>query len=94
MTSRRYPADLSAQLSVPRRAPAPEVPAERDLVVEEVTTGFCGAVIRCEKGPGGQTVTLADRRGRTRTFPLGPGFHLDGKPVVLVRPLPRPGAGS
>ena len=93
MTSRRYPADLSAHLSA-RRAPAPELPAERDLVVEEVMTGFCGAVIRCEKVPGGETVTLEDRRGRTRTFPLGPGFHLDGKAVVLVRPQPPPGVGS
>jgi hypothetical protein len=85
MTSRRYSADLSADLSA-RRAPAPELPAERDLVVEEVVTGFCGAVLRWEKGPGGETVTLQDRRGRNRTFPLGPGFHLDGKAVVLVRP--------
>ena len=82
MTGRRYSPDLSPSPTVP----APELPAEQQLVVEEVTTGFCGAVVRCEKLPGGETVTLEDRRGRTRTFPLGPGFHVDGKAVVLVRP--------
>ena len=25
----------------------------RDLVVEDAETGFCGAVVRCEKMPGG-----------------------------------------
>jgi hypothetical protein len=71
----------------PRRE-LPEVEAERDLVVEEVVTGFCGAVIRCEKTPGGPTVTLEDRFGKHRVFPLGPGFLVDGEPVVLVRPRP------
>ncbi|MGZ4638500.1 MAG: DUF3097 family protein, partial [Actinomycetes bacterium] len=65
----------------------PEVGAERDLVVEDAETGFCGAVVRCEKVPGGATVTLEDRRGKVRAFPLGPGFLLDGQPVTLVRPV-------
>jgi hypothetical protein len=64
----------------------PELPAVRDLVVEDAETGFCGAVVRCEKVPGGATVTLEDRRGRLRAFPLGPGFLVDGSPVTLVRP--------
>jgi Protein of unknown function (DUF3097) len=64
----------------------PEVPAVRDLVVEDAETGFCGAVVRCEQMPGGATVTLEDRRGRLRAFPLGPGFLVDGSPVTLVRP--------
>jgi hypothetical protein len=64
----------------------PDVAAERDLVVEDAETGFCGAVVRTEKVPGGMTVTLEDRHGRLRAFPLGPGFLLEGKPVVLVRP--------
>jgi hypothetical protein len=66
----------------------PEVAAERELVVEDAETGFCGAVVRCEKVPGGLTVTLEDRHGRLRAFPLGPGFLVDGAPVVLVRPRP------
>jgi hypothetical protein len=31
-------------------------------------------------------VHLEDRRGRSKGFPLGPGFLLDGRPVVLTPP--------
>ncbi|MFE7133216.1 DUF3097 domain-containing protein [Streptomyces sp. NPDC057638] len=66
-----------------RTAAVPEVAAEPDLVVEEVATGFCGAVVGCEAG----TVTLEDRFGKHRVFPLEPrGFLLDGAVVTLVRP--------
>jgi Protein of unknown function (DUF3097) len=64
----------------------PEVPAEVDLVIELAEGGFCGAVVGTEKGPGGHLVTLEDRLGRRRMFPLGPGFLLEGKPVTLVAP--------
>ncbi len=59
------------------------------MVVEEVSTGFCGAVIRCEKTAQGPTVTLEDRFGKHRVFPMEPaGFLLEGRPVTLVRPGP------
>ncbi|GGR30704.1 DUF3097 domain-containing protein [Streptomyces roseolus] len=78
---RSYDADLTPPWK--KQAPAPEVPADPDLVVEEVATGFCGAVIRCEAG----TVTLEDRFGKHRVFPLEPrGFLLEGRVVTLVRP--------
>ncbi|MEV6328914.1 DUF3097 domain-containing protein [Streptomyces sp. NPDC051909] len=78
---RSYNPDLTPPWK--RSAPAPEVPADPDLVVEEVSTGFCGAVIRCEAG----TVTLEDRFGKHRVFPMEPrGFLLEGRPVTLVRP--------
>lgn len=65
------------------REPIPEVPAERDLVVEDAEGGFCGAVVACDK----QGVTLEDRFGRRRVFPLEPGaFLLEGRRVTLVRP--------
>jgi DUF3097, C-terminal domain/DUF3097, N-terminal domain len=68
-----------------RRANIPAIPAERGLVVEEAAGGFCGAVVDCEK----HVVTLEDRFGRQRVFPLGRGaFLLDGQPVTLVRPTP------
>jgi len=72
-----------------RRAEFPQVAAERGLVVEEAGGGFCGAVVDCEK----QAVTLEDRAGRQRVFPLSRGgFLLEGRPVTLVRPGPgRPG---
>jgi hypothetical protein len=86
MRSRRYDSDLTPPWKRPA-APAPEVPAERDLVVEEVTTGFCGAVVRCEKTAQGATVTLEDRFGKHRVFPMeARGFLLEGKAVTLVRP--------
>src|SRR5450631_272616 len=68
-----------------RRPEPPQVAAERGLVVEEAGGGFCGAVTACEK----DAVTLEDRFGRQRVFPLERGaFLLEGKPVTLVRPAP------
>ncbi|MEV8588604.1 DUF3097 domain-containing protein [Streptomyces sp. NPDC051180] len=78
---RSYDPDLTPSWKKPKAVP--EIPADPDLVVEEVTTGFCGAVIRCEAG----TVTLEDRFGKHRVFPLEPrGFLLEGRVVTLVRP--------
>lgn len=62
------------------------MPVARGLVVEEASTGFTGAVTRLEKTAGEIVVELEDRRGVLRSFPLGPGFMIDGKPVVLTRP--------
>ncbi|HEX5566309.1 MAG TPA: DUF3097 family protein, partial [Streptomyces sp.] len=87
MRSRQYGPDLTPPWK--RSRPVPEVPAEPDLVVEEVTTGFCGAVVRCERTAQGPAVTLEDRFGRHRVFPLEPrGFLLEGKVVTLVPPRP------
>ncbi|PFG43639.1 Protein of unknown function (DUF3097) [Isoptericola jiangsuensis] len=61
--------------------------AEAGLVVEEVQTGWVGAVVRVEKSGGVHLVVLEDRRGRTRSFPLGPGFWVDGQPVELTAPV-------
>ncbi|MEU2897663.1 DUF3097 domain-containing protein [Streptomyces sp. NPDC001273] len=83
---RQYSADLTPPWKKPQ-APVPEVTAEPGLVVEEPGTGFCGAVIRCEAG----TVTLEDRFGKHRVFPLEPrGFLLEGRVVTLVRPAAGP----
>jgi hypothetical protein len=71
----------------PRGRPAARrAPATPGLVVEEVTTGWVGAVVRTERSGGMRVVVLEDRHGRTRTFPLGPGFWVDGEPVELVAP--------
>jgi len=61
---------------------APTVDAERDLVVELPEDGFVGAVVGTEKN----LVTLEDRHGKRRVFPLGAGFLVDGAPVVLRAP--------
>ncbi|MBO8194271.1 DUF3097 domain-containing protein [Streptomyces oryzae] len=78
-----------------RARTVPEVAAEPDLVVEEVSTGFCGAVVLCEKTAEGPTVTLEDRFGKHRVFPMTTaGFLLEGRTVTLVRPRANaPGAG-
>jgi hypothetical protein len=52
------------------------------LVVEEAVTGYCGAVTRWENG----IVVLEDRHGKKRSFPVGPGFLIDGQPVALTIP--------
>jgi Protein of unknown function (DUF3097) len=82
----RYGTDV---LSTGRTRPTlPEQPAEPGLVVEEVETGWVGAVLRTEKSGGLHLVVLEDRHGRSRSFPLGPGFWLDGRPVRLVAVRP------
>lgn len=63
-----------------------EEPAVPGLVVEDVSTSYVGAILRVERTNGGDVVVLEDRRGARRSFPLGPGFWVDGDPVVLVRP--------
>ncbi|TDD51346.1 DUF3097 domain-containing protein [Nonomuraea terrae] len=74
----------------PGKGKIPKVPAERDLVVEDADSGFCGAVVACDK----EAVTLEDRFGRRRLFPLAPAaFLLEGKPVTLVRPTTATPAG-
>ena len=59
--------------------------AERGLVVEDSEGRFCGAVVGYEKG----AVTLEDRHGKRRVFPLIPAaFLLEGQPVTLIPPAP------
>jgi hypothetical protein len=57
-----------------------ELAVRAGQVLEDATTGFVGAVVRVERG----IVVLEDRRGKLRSFPLGPGFLDEGKPVTLV----------
>jgi hypothetical protein len=87
--SRQYDADVLAADGLKRRRPgqreAPTVEAERGLVVEDSAGRFCGAVVGYSKG----AVTLEDRHGRRRVFPLTPAaFLLEGKPVTLIPPAP------
>jgi hypothetical protein len=87
VTDRYGPDVLSAGAPRAHRRPtSTPTPAEIGLVVEEVTTGWVGAVVRVEKSGGEHVVVLEDRRGKTRTFRLGPGFWVDGKPVELTAP--------
>ncbi|WP_018155067.1 DUF3097 domain-containing protein [Demetria terragena] len=83
----RYGQDvLSTDWRAPKRGRSRPVEATIDLVVEEVQTGWCGAVVSVEKAGGMHVVHLEDRRGKTKAFPLGTGFLLEGKPVELTAP--------
>jgi hypothetical protein len=66
-----------------KRRVVPAVDAEKDLVVEDADSGFCGAVVGFELG----AVVLEDRYGKRRNFPLEPAaFLLEGQVVTLRRP--------
>jgi hypothetical protein len=85
----RYGTDV---LAGGRRKPrSTEHPVELGMVVEDAETGYVGAVVRVEYG----RIDLEDRHGRTRGFPLGPGYLLDGSPVILTAPRrPAPAAAG
>ena len=83
----RYPRDVLApgwrQAGKPTTT---EVPAQLGMVLEDPASGFVGALVRLENG----LLVLEDRRGKRRSFPLGPGFWLDGKPVAVTAPKRQP----
>lgn len=86
--SDRYGSDvLSGDWRKPKHGRAVETPAELGAVVEEVETDFVGEIVRIDRDL--HTLTLEDRHGKRRTFPLGPGFWLEGKPVILTPPVTR-----
>ena len=69
------------------RKAIPEVPAEPGLVVEDPASGFCGAVVAVDI----REVTLEDRRGGRRVFPLRPAaFLVEGAVATLVVPTRAP----
>ena len=70
-------------LAPPVRQAPPAVAAEPGLVLEEVLTGWVGAVVASDK----ERVSLEDRHGKVRVFPLGV-FLLEGKPVTVTRYVP------
>lgn len=79
----RYGADVLADNPHnSRRIRSEPCSAESGLVVEDPQSGFVGAVVGIEGG----RVELEDRQGRVRVFPLGPGFLVDGRPVILTEP--------
>jgi hypothetical protein len=85
MSLDRYGSDvLNTDWRAPKRGRAVEIDADLGLVVEEVTTDWCGEIVRVERDLG--TVVLEDRRGKQKTFELGPGFLLEGVPVILKAP--------
>lgn len=86
----RYGSDVLARDPHSRRkVRSTEVPIELGMVVEDAQTGYVGAVVRIEYG----RMELEDRHGRTKPFAIGPGYLVDGKPVILTPPRrPAPNA--
>jgi hypothetical protein len=88
VTPDRYSSDvLASDWRAPARGRATPAEATVGLVVEEVMTDWCGEIVSVDRDLG--VLTLEDRRGRRRSFPLGPGFLLEGRPVVLTPPVTR-----
>ncbi len=79
----RYGNDVLASNPHQRRSvKSTERAVQLGMVVEDATSGFVGAVIRVEYG----RMDLEDRGGRVRGFPVGPGYLIDGAPVILTAP--------
>ncbi|MFC4373731.1 DUF3097 domain-containing protein [Nocardia halotolerans] len=82
-----YGGDIYSGHNRTRKTPVPTVNAERDLVVEDAASGFCGAVVGFDRSYDGEFVKLEDGRGKVRLFALREAaFLIDGRPVTLVRP--------
>ena len=88
-----YERDILSGHPRTRKKVVPTVPADRDLVVEDAGTGFCGAVVGFERTYDGDFVRLEDARRRTRLFAMREAaFLIDGKAVTLTRPAAKPQA--
>ena len=84
----RYGSDILARdPHNSRTVRSAQLPVELGMVVEDAQTGYVGAVVRVEYG----RMELEDRHGRRKPFPVGPGYLIDGKPVILTAPR-RPNA--
>lgn len=81
----RYGRDV---LSTPRASRFRDVTVEAGMVIEDVSSGFVGEVMKVGKVAGQWQMELEDAHMRRRQFPLGRGFWLEGEPVNLIPPLP------
>ena len=91
--SRQYGQDVLAAAGRrprPGQRPVPQVEAQHGLVVEDFDGRFCGAVVAFEK----DAVTLEDRHGNRRAFPLPGTFLFEGERVTLVRPAAQRAAAT
>ena len=70
------PRSLDDDALARRRPVSAEVPVAPGMLLEDVTTGWVGAVVSLETIGGMRVLGLEDRRGRVKAFPLGPGFLL------------------
>jgi hypothetical protein len=78
----RYGFDVLADNPHRAKVRSTELQAQIGMVVEDAQTGYVGAIVRMEYG----RMELEDRSGRIKPFPIGPGYLVDGKPVILTAP--------
>jgi hypothetical protein len=71
-------ASATGRRAIPRRTATP------GLLVEVASGSFVGAVVSCDA----ERVVLEDRRGRRRSFALGPGAFLVDDVAVELVPVP------
>src|ERR1700744_5054470 len=82
----RYGSDvLAGDPHSGRKIRSAELPIKLGMVGEDAQTGYVGAVVRIEYG----RMELEDRHGRAKPFPIGPGYVVEGKPVILPAPRRR-----
>lgn len=83
----RYSKDvLSAGWQKAGKPQTVDMPMELGMIVEEPSTGFTGEIVKWENG----VVVLENYKLKRRSFPVGPGFVVEGQPVELCVP-PRTG---
>lgn len=85
MSSDRYGKDVLASNS-PQTRRVTQVVADRGLVLECATSGWCGAIADWQKGADGWAVVLEDGQRRRRPFAASGSFLVDGALVSLIRP--------
>jgi hypothetical protein len=86
----RYGSDVLARNPHARKVVrSTEMAADIGLVVEDVETGYVGAIVRVEYG----RMEVEDFDGHRRPFPVGPGYLVDGKPVILTPPKAKAPSG-
>ena len=90
MNDRYGPDVLARNPHATARVRSTEMTADIGLVVEDAQTGYVGAIVRVEYG----RLELEDFDGHRRPFPVGPGYLVDGKPVILTPPRSKAPAGS
>ncbi len=59
---------------------------ERGMIIEDVSSGFVGEVVRMGKVAGNWQFELEDYEGFRRSFPFGKGYWIEGQPVELLVP--------
>ncbi|QNV36874.1 DUF3097 family protein [Rothia terrae] len=78
--------DLSVLAQQHNTPKAKSIYLQKGLLLEDVQSGWVGIVVSFETIGGMQVFGLEDAARRVKKFPLGPGFLLEGEPVIVVAP--------